>query len=190
MRIRVVLAATVAVLLAATTSAAVAEAPAADATPQPDVAWLLIGAQPDFARLSIDPVKVRKGVLRFPFTSHAYYPQAGLILIKAQPGQLYGLSESALMWGRPLLGAHYLACDRTATFQAAGGQVVYFGTFDVEVAGQAPTRTVQGYNLHAREELSQDLEGARAFLKANYPGLAARLEQGAPQDMPVGQACR
>ena len=162
--------------------------PSADVKPSPDVAWLVIGIQPVHARMEIDEPWMRKGVIwNFHYNLTAYHPVDGFILVKAKPGALYGVAASSLMWGKSIFGVRYKPCGQVPTFQAAGGKVVYFTSIAYRGAG------VGGYGpfLDMRESAAygQDLEGARAFLKAHYPGLADSVEQGSYEMMPMARRC-
>lgn len=170
-------------------SPAFAEAPPPDAKPEPDVAWLLIGIQPATARLEIDEPRLKQGVVwSFHYNLSSYSPVDGFILVKAQPGTIYGVAASSLMKGKSIFGVRYKPCGKVPTFKAEAGKVAYITT----IAYRSEGATFDGLLINMAESAtySQDLEGARAFLKTHYPGLSDSLEQGAYEMTPVGHECR
>lgn len=156
-----------------------------DTKPSPDVAWLVIGVQPKTAQLEIDEPRMHNGVVvSFHYRLDAFRPVDGFILVKAHPGTVYAVAASSLMAGSSIFGVRYKPCGQVPSFQAAGGKVVYFTTMTYRGEGaHAPGILVEGHDY------SQDMEGARAFMKAHYPGLADSLEQGQMEKLEMGSKC-
>lgn len=178
-----------AVAIGACAGPALSDTPPSDAKPSPDVAWLVIGIQPATARMEIDEPLIKNGhVWSFRYNLNAYRPVDGYIVVKARPGVLYGVGASSLMFGKSIFGVRYKPCGQVPTFQADAGKVVYVTT----IAYRSEGVTTYGPAIDMAESAtySQDLEGARAFLKAHYPGLSDSLEQGRYEMTPVAHECR
>jgi hypothetical protein len=168
---------------------AFAEAPTADAKPSADVAWLVIGIQPADARMEIDEPLVKNGVAwSFHYKLNAYHPTDGFIVVKAEPGKAYGVAASSLMFGNSIFGKRYKPCGQVPLFQADAGKVVYITTITYRDEGATMNR-FGVINLAEAATYSQDLDGARAFLKIHYPGLSDSVEQGGYQMTPVARGC-
>ena len=75
---------------------------------------------------------------------------------------------------KTIFGIRYKPCG-AAAFRADAGKVVYFTSLTYHGEGRAADGWGETY--FRDPDYSQDLEGARAFLSAHYPGLAASLEQ-------------
>jgi hypothetical protein len=156
--------------------------------PSPDVAWLVIGIQPESVRMEVDQPRVRDGVVwSFHYGLGAYHPVDGFIVVKAEPGKPYGVAASSLMFGKSIFGVRYKPCGQVPLFQADAGKVVYITTISYRAAGHSSDGVA--INMGEAADYSQDLEGARAFLSAHYPALSDSLEQGAYQMTPVGHRC-
>lgn len=163
--------------------------PPADVKPSPDVAWLVIGIQPATVRMEIDEPWVKNGeIFDFHYNLNAYHPVDGYIIVKAQPDKPYGVAASSLMFGKSIFGIRYKPCGQVPTFHAGPGQVIYVTTINYHTAGAANEGTYMNFAEGA--SYSQNLEGARAFLKAHYPGLADSLQQGQYEMVPVARKCR
>jgi hypothetical protein len=168
--------------------AAFGETPA-DAKPSPDTAWFVIGIQPATARVEIDEPWVRNDrIFSFHYNLTMYHSDEGFIIVKAQPDKLYGVAASSLMWGKSIFGIRYKPCGHVPTFKASGGKVVYFTTIAYRSSGATSSGTEMDFREGAT--YSQDLDGARAFLQAHYPGLSDSLEQGQYEMMPMARECR
>jgi hypothetical protein len=185
------LAALVVALFGVATTAASRTPP--DVRPDPKVGWILIGVQPANANLNIGEVTTwRDGTVLVDVGNiFGHLPVDGFILMKAKPGKLYGISSVSIMAGS-VFGTYYGACDKAIAFRPEAGKVVYFtslayrnqdGSTDVFPKGFPNSRVREGARF------SQDLEGARAFLKAHYPNLADSLEQGQFQALPSAEKC-
>lgn len=179
------LAATIMVAWAAT---ALAGEPVSDAKPAPDVAWLVIGIQPDDTRVEIKEPIVRDGMIRnYQFGFNAPHAVDGFVVVKVKPGTPYGIASSRQMYGMLPAGPVFQACGRAPVFQADAGKVVYITSITYRnVGGSAIPR---GIRFDQTSTYSQDLEGARAFLKAHYPGLSDSVEQGGYEMVPIARRC-
>jgi hypothetical protein len=163
--------------------------PPADAKPSMEVAWLVIGVQPDTARLGIFETVLKNGVVRnFHYSLDEYHPVDGFIVVKARPGMLYGIAVSSLMHGHSIFGTRYEACGRVPTFQAGAGEVVYVTTIAYRAEGVTSYR-FGVINMAESSTFSQDFNAARDFLKAHYPGLSDSLEQGRYDMTPLARQC-
>jgi hypothetical protein len=91
------------------------------------------------------------------------------------------------MFGKSIFGTRYKPCGQVPTFQADAGKVVYITTISYRKDGS----TSNGLEIDMSEaaNYSQDIDGARTFLKAHYPGLSDSLEQGSYQMTPVAHKC-
>lgn len=168
---------------------AFAEAPTPDVKPCADVAWLVIGIQPATAAVEIDEPWVKKGVVwGFHYRMKSYHPDGGFIVVQVEPEKTYGVAASSLMFGKSIFGVRYKPCGQVPTFRAERGKVVYITTISYRPDGV--TSDALGINMAEAASYSQDLEGARTFLKAHYPELGDSLEQGSYQMAPFARQCR
>lgn len=139
--------------------------------------------------MEIDEPWMKNGtVWSFHYNLNAYRPVDGFIVVKVRPGVPYGVAASSLMWGKSIFGVRYKPCGQVPTFQAEGGKVVYITTIAYRSEGSTSYGSL--INMAESATYSQDLEGARAFLKAHYPGLSDSLEQGSYEMTPVAHQCR
>ena len=161
----------------------------ADVTPTADVAWLVIGVAPPTARLEIDEPAIKDGMIwSFKYRLQMYRPVDGFILVKVEPGKNYGVAASSLMAGNSIFGIRYKPCGQFPMFKADAGKVVYITSMNYRPTGMTSGAGVM--NFAEGVAYSQDLQGARAFLAAHYPGLAPALEQGSYEMTPIVHQCR
>jgi len=171
------------------TAPALAGMPQSDVKPSQDVAWLIIGVQPANTRLEVDEPYFKNGVAwGFHYSMDSYTPVDGFIVVKAHPGAVYGIAASSRMAGKSIFGMRYKPCGQVPKLEAAAGKVVYFTSVDYHSEGGGSTGV--GLEFFEGATYSQDLEGARAFLKAHYPGLSDSLEQGPTEMLPIARKCR
>ncbi len=170
---RHLVAAVTALAVASWVAPAFAETPKSDAKPSRDAAWFVIGIQPANARVEVQEPWIKNGVVwSFHVNFKSYVPEDGFILVKGDPGKAYGVAAGA--------GLRYRPCGSVALFHADAGTVVYITSISFAGAG-APGLEALSY--------SQDMEGARAFLKAHYPGLSDSLEPGRYQMAQHARVC-
>ena len=151
-----------------TAGPAVADNPPPDAKLSPDAAWLVIGIQPHNARIEVDEARMGDGCIhRFSYNLNAYHPVDGFIVVKVDPGKPYGIGASSLMLGTSIFGVRYKPVNQAPIFQGVAGKVEYIATISYQAEASAPTGAAN--TLAEGASYSQDLEGARAFLKAHYP---------------------
>jgi hypothetical protein len=186
--VRKMVSAVTALVVAASAPEVFADNPDADVRPSADAAWLVIGIQPATARMEIDEALIRNGkIRRFNYNFSAYHPVDGFIVVKVKPGTVYGIGASSLMFGKSIFGVRYKPCGHAVTFQADAGKVVYVTTISYHAEG---TRYAgPGIDFLEGADYSTDIDGARAFLRAHYPGLSESLEQGAYETSPMERAC-
>lgn len=161
-----------------------AEPPQLAAPPGPDEVYFVLGVEQDDALLEVRPVVVRDGALReakFSLASHKFRAEGGYVVLKAHANELLAVESVSMMLGKTFLGSRFEICGKTPVFQSTGGKVVYVTSMDYESPrpslGYDPAvGSVQRTTLDTH--YSQDLSGARAFLKARYPSLADTVEQG------------
>jgi hypothetical protein len=165
-----------------------------DARPDPNSVFFVIGVQPENTRLGIQEPKIDKSGLAglFCCSLKAYRPTDGFVIVQAKPDTVYGVASSSEMFGKSIFGYYFEACELATTFQAGPGKVVYLTTITyqpslVETASFVGVGPANGWLSAA---FTQDLEGARAFLKAHYPGLSDNLEQGQYRLTPMYRRCR
>jgi len=167
--------------------------PKSDVTPDPSAAWLVIGVKPTNARLEIDEPYLRKGVARsFHYSADGFSPIDGFIVVKARPDRVYGIAAFSRMLPGTIFGMRLLPCGEVPSFKASAGRVVYFTTANYRTADPEP-EGMQSANFatHAFEAVTytQDLEGARAFLRKHYPALSDSVEQGTAEMLRVADKC-
>jgi hypothetical protein len=163
-----------------TAGPAVADNPPPDAKLSPDTAWLIIGIQPTNARIEVDEARMDKGCIRrFSYNMNAYHPVDGFIVVQVEPGKPYGIGASSLMIGKSIFGVRYKPDHQAPVFQGVAGKVEYIAS--ISYRADSSIAAEQSSALGEAANYSQDLEGARAFLKAHYPGLSDGLEQGGYQ---------
>ena len=164
---------------------AISESPSADSRPDPDSTWLVVGVQPSNMRMEVDeiaPFDDARWRFHYAMSLAAYYPVDGFIVVKVKAGATYGLGGASVMSGK-IFGLRFQPCNTAAVFQAEPGKVLYFTSISFEPSGreqgQDSSRTFEHLTY------SQDVEGARAFLKAHYPGLSENMERGQCKIVPL-----
>jgi hypothetical protein len=159
-----------------------------DVKPSSEAVYFVLGIQPVTARMEIDEPLLKSGsIWSFRYNMSSYHPVDGFIVVKGKPNTAYGIGASSLMLGKSVFGARYKPCGQVPLFQAEAGKVVYVTTIAYRSEG------VKSYgpliDMAESASYSQDMDGAREFLKAHYPGLSDSLEQGKYEMMPVAHKC-
>jgi hypothetical protein len=167
------------VVMAVSTAPASADDAPPGVRPTPDVAWLVIGIQPQNSVVTIGkPYTINGHAWSISPISGVYRPEDGFIVVKGVPGTNYVIAGVKLTIGKAIFGKPYQFCDHADVYHAEGGKVLYFQSLRYQVD---------------RDKLDvstlSDLEGARDFLSAHYPGLGANLEMGQSDVMPVSYRC-
>jgi len=169
---RIVFAASLALAWAQSPAGAIADSPA-------DAAYVLIGVDPNTVRIDIEETTIDDGaVVRYEhsFPPHLYGPgDDGFILAKVKPGVDLAIAATHMSPIGLLPGPRFKPCDGTVAFQAPAGSVAYVTSIAYEYGGLSYGWT--GQQIHVQTHYTQDLEGARAYLKRNHPDLADRLQQ-------------
>ena len=149
-----------------------------DAKPSADATWIVLGVQPETTSLTILEPVIKKGWVtgfRTGFLELGALkdsrPTDGYMALKLRPDTVYAIAYVGAM----------SPCAKVFTFQGGAGKVVYITTLNYSRADSAEGVFVS--NL-AGMSFSQDLEGARSFLKTHYPGLSDNLEAGQYRMMP------
>jgi hypothetical protein len=144
-----------------------------------DDTYVLIGVDPNTVRIDIEETTIADGaVVRYEhsFPPHLYGPgDDGFILAKVKPGVDLAITATHLSPIGLLPGPRFKPCNGTIAFQAPAGSVAYLTSIAYEYGGLSYGWT--GQQVHVQTHYTQDLEGARAYLKRNHPELADRLQQ-------------
>lgn len=135
-------------------------------------------------RVSVFPGRIRDG--RFglnEFLNAAFYgsAQGGYVIGKAPAGRDLAITNVRIVQSEnSLLGVDFQPCEeaKTVAFTVPEGRVIYLGHLSYSY--------VEG---GVRVTHRQDLESAKAYLQASYPNLAASLEQGSYDLLPVARRC-
>jgi hypothetical protein len=156
--------------------------PTVDATPRDDATYFVIGLAPNSARFDLSSGTIRDGVFNagILWIAHWYGPSDdGYLVIKADRNEALGIVQVQMMSSATsLIGPVFVPCARTLVFEAPAGKVVYLTHMTIRsTAGPNGPRLAPDFH--------QDMDGARAYMRARYPALADHLEQGRPQMMPV-----
>lgn len=146
-------------------------------------AYFLLGITPEYTRVQIDDGYVRDGAFHSGFavkmwavnTTFMGEPEDGFIVGKSKDGTLLGISMVQPHASKTdLLEPLTFPCEgHTLTFTAQGGKVIYIASARYSVRTGS-----NGAGDRLEANFSNDLEGARSFLKTHYPNLADKLEQG------------
>ncbi len=148
----------------------------ASASLQGDSAYYVIGIAPAQTRVMIVDGDLvggrfsRSAASRLmPFSANVMnVPQDGFLLGKVRGGTTLGIDTVFDESGWPARA--FAPCDggaKTVAFTPAAGTVVYLTSLTLVPSGD-------GLQPHYRD----DFEGARAFLKAHYPNLVAKIARG------------
>jgi hypothetical protein len=149
-----------------------------------DESFFVIGAEPDHVDVFITRGDVENGHYApdgWAKPAYASFPESGYIVGKARGTDVYGINTIFYKASRTaFLTSQFMPCgdDRTLTFRAKPGTVVYFTHMDIDLTSNG---LVPRYH--------DDFAAAQAFLKAHYPLIADRLEHGEYKLMPVPWQC-
>ena len=151
------------------------------APPSAGDAYYVIGVAPEFTKVAIPDGHVENGRFVASDAADLYnantrfgFPVDGYILGKAT-GEPFAAITSVQLHSSAtqLLSIPHMPCQeglKTVVFQAQAGKVLYIANLRyLEISGTLVTAA------------TNDIDGARAFLKAHYPRLASQLEQGTYQ---------
>lgn len=155
---------------------------ASDAAPPPkpaDDSYYVIGVKHGNLMLQVTEAKMtgdgKIKALTNRFPPHMYRAdEHGFIVVKAKPGATYVIESASVMLGNSPFGMRYTSDGPLMAFDVPPGAVVYVADLD---ASAGPASPYPGhYTLN--ERYSQDIESAKAYLRANRPELAGRFEIG------------
>lgn len=150
-----------------------------------DTVYYVLGVKPDNMGVHVSPGEIGSkgwdpGWRLGPPTY--YMPKDGAFaVIKAKPGETLGIVSAEFFSIKGFqVGELFSPCNRTLTFNAQGGKVVYVGSIAYTVI--RPSGWIA--RPWVESKFSNDFAGAQAWLKANYPALADKLEPGLGHMMP------
>jgi hypothetical protein len=150
-------------------------------------AYFVIGVEPANARTTVSAGEIRDGdhyhMLDFGLR-FLNRPQDGFILGKARAGDsVLAVTQVQLLSGESDLsfGPSFDGCSsQTLVFPVPQGKVVYLTNLTLTLNG--------GHTFSQSDTVSlthkDDFDAARAFLKAHYPALADKVEQGSYRFLP------
>jgi hypothetical protein len=150
-----------------------------------DSVYYVLGIEPDNMGVRVGHGDVDRGSFEsgWRFGAPVYYmPKDGpFAVIKGRPGETLGITMAEFFSIKGFqVGEQFSPCNRTLTFSAPGGKVVYVGSIAYTV--------IQPSGWVARpwveSKFSNDFPRAQAYIKANYPALADKLEPGLGHMLP------
>jgi hypothetical protein len=163
----------------------------------------VIGISPEQTRVVISDGTIARGEFFRNDTLHVYISKDGFIIGHISDGDTSGITLLDIKHAIPdrNMGSHgdsglahwlldpkvptaFSPCDGGApilTFSAPPGHVYYLSSLALGIAGGNTP-----FQDHLGLRFEKTLEAARAFLKADYPQLAEKLEQGHFDMTPVG----
>jgi hypothetical protein len=167
---------------------ACADTPTSNEKPGANEAWILVGVQPNKARLSIVSTTIKDGLIRRTSPQlFLYKPTDGFVLIKVKPGEVYSIPSSSLTIGNTFFQVLYGATCEAPTFSANAGKVDYITTLIFKSEGASSNGMIMTFEESVG--YSKDIESAKAFLASHYPSSVDNLEQGTYQMTPFHQKC-
>jgi hypothetical protein len=158
-----------------------------------DDTYVLFGVDPNTVRIDIEEATIEDGAVAHfdhSFPWHLYGPaDDGFILAKVKPGVQLAIQATHLSPIGLLPGPRFKPCDGTIAFQAPAGSVAYVTSVAYDYGGVSYGWT--GQTIHFQTHYTQDLEGARAYLKQHHPELADKLQQAAARSvrLPPALSC-
>ncbi|HEX4296140.1 MAG TPA: hypothetical protein VHZ29_18535 [Rhizomicrobium sp.] len=184
------IAAAIAVLLVSGCTADKVDVTAAG--PDKDGSLFVIGLAPENTQVQIAAGSMEHGTFYRGQRYQLYQATDGFIIGHIAQGEVLGVSEIRYYdpGTHPLLAAldipgpnaHiFRACNsgsRTLTFSTPAGKVLYLASITA-----APNGDTNGLDI----VIKRDLAGAQNFMKAHYPQLADKLEQGSVQRPEAGE---
>ncbi len=167
--------------------------------------YFVIGISPEQTRVVIFDGRISHGAFYQNDRLHVYLSKDGFIIGHISEGDTSGVTLLDIKHAMPdrNMGthgdsglAHWLLDPRaptdfspcangapTLTFSAPPGHVYYLSSLALRIEPGSHTP----FDDHLGFHITKDLEAARAFLKADYPQLADKLEQGHFDMTPAGK---
>lgn len=186
-------------------------APCANGTeaPKPGDTFFIIGISPPFTKVEVsdghldgEKFEQSRAVRMWGINAYWGVPEDGFILVKGFGEPMYGITVIQFHGSAHSIGGTlYSPCEDAGpnglmesvlsvrgtapggamVFTPPAGKVTYVGSVSFDRDKET---------LKATASYSNDLEGARNFLKTHHPELADRLEQGSYQIMTAEGSCR
>jgi len=152
--------------------------------PADDHFIFVIGVSPVDAKIVVDQGEIGNGIFtpdNFSPLTFGGTPDRGYILSRARGNTMQAIISIQMPrdeYGKLRLPVAPCGGVKTPVFTGAAGKVIYVGNVRYSRHGE---RVEPAY--------SSDIDSAREFLRANYPALAGRLEQGRYELLPTSLRC-
>jgi hypothetical protein len=154
------------------------------APPADDHTYYVMGLAPANVRIMLFKVDVRDGKFRqdpLPPASFVGTATDGYVVGATHSGNTLGITQVQVVNSpNAIFAKGFVPCSGapSVVFTAEGGKVVYLGNVHFDVG-----------ETNLKPSFDGDIEAARTYLRAHYPNLADKLEQGHFTLMPAAMSC-